>query len=111
MGAFGAHALKDRLEAAGRVEVWQTAVDYQMWHGLAILLCVRLGAGAARAGGRSRDLAAIFFMAGICLFCGSLYWLALDGPRWLGPITPLGGLSFIAGWVSLAVAHFRSARE
>jgi uncharacterized membrane protein YgdD (TMEM256/DUF423 family) len=107
MGAFGAHALKERLEAAGRVDVWQTAVDYQMWHALALLICACL---PSKPDDRGKALAAIFFIAGICLFSGSLYWLALGGPGWLGPITPLGGLGFIAGWIALAV-HFCRKQE
>ena len=102
LGAFGAHALKPTLEAAGTTDVWKTAVDYQMWHTIALLACAM---GSAK--GRARNAAALF-IGGIVLFSGSLYWLALDGPRWLGPITPLGGLAFIAGWVCLGVALMRS---
>ena len=103
MGAFGAHALKERLVEAGTLEVWKTAVDYQFWHALALLICEII-----RFEGRAKDAAGAFFVVGILLFSGSLYWLALDGPRWLGPITPLGGLSFMLGWCALAFAFWRT---
>lgn len=99
LGAFGAHALEARLEAAGTSVTWQTAVDYQMWHALALLFLAQAPL-ASRAG----RLAGLGFCLGILLFSGSLYWLALDGPRWLGPITPLGGLLFIVGWALFIVA-------
>ncbi|MGB0743697.1 MAG: DUF423 domain-containing protein [Opitutales bacterium] len=104
LGAFGAHALKDRLIESGRLEVWQTAVDYHMWHALALLLCSFIPAQAG-----SKRVAALFFMSGIVFFSGSLYWLALDGPGWLGPITPLGGLAFILGWLVLGYAVCRDS--
>ena len=99
MGAFGAHALKPTLEAAGTLYVWQTAVDYQMWHALALLFSALIPKSGAA--GRA---ATLLFSSGILLFSGSLYWLALGGPSWLGPVTPLGGLSLMAGWVALAFA-------
>jgi uncharacterized membrane protein YgdD (TMEM256/DUF423 family) len=101
-GAFGAHALEARLDELDTTAVWQTAVDYQMWHALAVLILValRLKGGAAVA-------AVNCFCLGVPLFSGSLFWLALDGPRWLGPITPLGGLLFVVGWVLFIVAVFR----
>ncbi|PXA05435.1 DUF423 domain-containing protein [Coraliomargarita sinensis] len=102
LGAFGAHALKDTLVEAGMLEVWQTAVDYHIWHALALIVGAMVpGAGKAQA------IAAWLFFIGIVLFSGSLYWLALEGPKWLGPITPLGGLSLMSGWVALAVAVWR----
>jgi uncharacterized membrane protein YgdD (TMEM256/DUF423 family) len=103
LGAFGAHALKSALAESGGQATWQTAVDYHLWHALALVLC-----GCFR--GRSRALvaASVLFAVGILLFSGSLYWLALDGPRWLGPVTPLGGLSFMGGWIALAIAFRRA---
>jgi uncharacterized membrane protein YgdD (TMEM256/DUF423 family) len=95
-GAFGAHALKARLEPAS-LTTWSTAVEYHLIHALALLALALFGSAT----GRSIDLAASAFAAGILLFSGSLYWLALGGPRWLGPITPLGGLCLIAGWLAL----------
>ncbi|MEE2664009.1 MAG: DUF423 domain-containing protein [Myxococcota bacterium] len=96
LGAFGAHTLKTRLEPA-QLAVWQTAVDYHLLHVVG-LLALALYASAT---GRAITAPAAGFSAGILLFSGSLYWLALGGPRWLGPITPLGGLCFIAGWIAL----------
>lgn len=105
LGAFGAHALKDELLARGTLETWKTAVDYQFYH---VLVLVMAGLWAsAGAGGRALRLAVFFWALGVVLFCGSLYGLALGGPRWLGPITPLGGLSLLAGWASLVVAARR----
>jgi len=106
LGAFGAHALKDALAEAGTSDTWRTAVDYHMWHALALVLC-------AIARGRSRGIlvAAILFAVGILFFSGSLYWLALEGPRWLGPVTPLGGLSFMGGWIAFAIAFCNSGSE
>jgi len=103
LGAFGAHALKDVLTASDTLEVWRTAVNYHMWHALALVACA-LFPGSSRA----KATATTLFIAGILLFSGSLYWLALEGPRWLGPITPLGGLSFMGGWIALGTAFFKS---
>jgi len=103
LGAFGAHALKDSLAEAGTLAVWRTAVDYHMWHALALVLCATLSNR-----GWSIRFAVILFAGGILLFSGSLYWLALEGPRWLGPVTPLGGLSFMGGWIALVSAFCKS---
>ena len=103
LGAFGAHALEEALAKAGTTDVWQTAVDYHMWHALALVLC-----GLMSPKGRPLRMAVFLFATGIFLFSGSLYWLALDGPRWLGPITPLGGLSFMGGWIALAISFRQS---
>jgi len=93
LGAFGAHALHDHLVARGSVATWETAVDYQFWHAIALLLWVLFNAG-----NKGRRIIPLTFAIGILLFSGSLYILALGGPRWMGPITPLGGLSFMLGW-------------
>jgi len=100
LGAFGAHLLKETLDAQGTASTWQTAVDYQMWHALALLFIANRvqRCGLAKAAG-------IASCVGIFLFSASLYWLALGGPRWLGPITPLGGISLIFGW-GLLIASF-----
>ncbi len=102
-GAFGAHALKARLEP-GDLQVFETAARYQMYHGLALI-----GAGwvADRWPGRLATVAAWCFLAGVVLFSGSLYALALSGVRALGAITPLGGICFLAGWACLALAAGR----
>jgi uncharacterized membrane protein YgdD (TMEM256/DUF423 family) len=116
LGAFGAHALTARLTPAA-LDTWQTAVSYHLIHALALVaLGIWLRIGLSEAGipgpaepGRLATLACVLFAAGIVLFSGSLYALALGGPRWLGPVTPLGGLAFIAGWVVLALAALRPA--
>ncbi len=97
LGAFGAHALKERLSAELLV-VFETGVRYQMYHALALL-----AAGVLAATGRRTGPAAICFLAGIALFSGSLYALALLGVKWLGAITPVGGVCFLLGWLLLAV--------
>ena len=95
LGAFGAHGLKDILARNGTAAIWQTAVFYHFIH--TVMLYVLAG--------RSRFLAGPWFsfLLGITVFSGSLYVLALTNVRWLGAITPLGGVSFIVGWVWLAV--------
>ena len=99
-GAFGAHALRARLPA-DLLAVFETAARYQMVHALALLAVALV---AARAPSRAASAAGWLFAAGIVVFSGSLYALALTGVRVLGAITPLGGLCFLAGWVALALA-------
>jgi uncharacterized membrane protein YgdD (TMEM256/DUF423 family) len=101
-GAFGAHALKARL-SPDLLAVFETGARYQLAHAVAIALC---GWAAARFGGAAA-LAGWLFAAGTVLFSGSLYALALTGVRWLGAVTPLGGLAFVAGWIALAWAALR----
>ena len=101
LGAVGAHGLEDSLAKRETTAVWETAVDYQMWHAIVLLL---IGLSASVSTGR---WPALLFSIGIFLFSGSLYWLALGGPSWLGPVTPLGGLSLIAGWLCLFATVWR----
>jgi uncharacterized membrane protein YgdD (TMEM256/DUF423 family) len=101
LGAFGAHALKARL-SADMLAVWQTAVQYHLWHALG-LVAVGLLAQHLPASVPVR-VAGWLMLVGIVLFSGSLYALALSGTRWLGAITPFGGACFILGWLVLAVA-------
>jgi uncharacterized membrane protein YgdD (TMEM256/DUF423 family) len=103
-GAFGAHALTDRLSAE-RLATWETAARYHLVHALALVL---LGAVAARWPAPLLSVSGWLFTAGILIFGGTLYALALGGPRWLGAITPIGGASLIAAWIALAVAVARS---
>lgn len=103
-GAFGAHALRDRLPA-DLLAVFETAARYQMYHALALLA---VGAAASRGTGTQLITAGWLFVAGIVLFSGSLYLLALTGERWLGAVTPLGGAAFLAGWTLLALAGWRT---
>ena len=95
LGAFGAHALKSKLEAHGMTDAWNKAVLYHFIH--AIALFVLAAVGAANRG------AAWLFVSGILLFSGSLYLMALTNVRWLGAITPFGGLCFLAGWAWLVL--------
>ena len=100
LGAFGAHALKARLQSGGTESTWDTAVQYHLLHAVALLtLGVWVRFSPSLAG--TVAVSGWLFVAGILLFSGSLYGLALGGPRWLGPVTPLGGLAFIAGWLWL----------
>lgn len=97
LGAFGAHALKARLTPE-LLAVWKTAVEYQFYHALALVL---VGLLAAQKPALAITHAVICFALGGLLFSGSLYVLALSGLRWLGAITPLGGMFLLAGWALL----------
>lgn len=101
IGAFGAHMLEDRI-TAHELDIYQTGVQYHMFHALGILLIAALG---DRLPSRKAALwAARLLLLGIVLFSGSLYALAVSGVTELGAVTPLGGVSFIAGWICLAFA-------
>ena len=102
LGAFGAHALRGRLSPE-MLAIFETAVRYQMYHAIALLA---VAAMMSRVDGRSVVIAGWSFIAGILIFSGSLYALALTGVTMLGAITPLGGLALLAGWVALAIAAF-----
>src|SRR5205085_938884 len=92
LGAFGAHALKATLVSHNSRDVWNTAVLYHFLHSLALVTLAYHG---------SNRVVCYFFVAGILLFSGSLYVLATTDAHWLGPITPVGGLCFLAGWAWL----------
>ncbi len=100
LGAFGAHALRGQLDARAEA-VYQTAVDYHFFHTLALLAVALLCRESSRASLRAAGWA---FSAGLLLFCGSLYLLAITGLKWLGAITPLGGVAFLCGWALLLAA-------
>jgi uncharacterized membrane protein YgdD (TMEM256/DUF423 family) len=102
LGAFGAHALRSRLDAYS-LGIWERAVFYHFIHAIGLLVVPLL-----RISPSSRTWVCALLLAGIVLFCGSLYVLALTGVRTLGAVTPFGGLSFIAAWVFLAVALLRA---
>ncbi len=105
IGAFAAHGLKQTLAPAA-IDVVKTGVQYQMYHALAlVLVALWLSHKPAARGLKAGGLA---FILGSLLFCGSLYALALGAPRWLGPVTPLGGLCFLIGWLLLLIAAWRS---
>jgi uncharacterized membrane protein YgdD (TMEM256/DUF423 family) len=93
-GAFGAHALRARLSAE-MLAVWETAVRYQMYHALALLA---VAWAATRWPGPATTAAGWLFVTGTLVFSGSLYLLSLSGLRWLGAVTPIGGVAFLAGW-------------
>ena len=99
LGAFGAHALRDTLDEHA-LAIWHTAVEYQFWHVLATVAVALLARDGASTCLR---IAAIAFVAGIVLFCGSLYALALGAPHLVGVLTPFGGIAFVVGWIALAV--------
>ncbi len=105
IGAFGAHALRDRLDAYA-TGIYERAVFYQYVHALALVIA-GLAMSAHLAAEQTAGIAAWCFIAGIVIFCGSLYALALSGVRALGAITPLGGVAFIAGWTCLGLALLR----
>lgn len=104
IGAFGAHGLKSHLSAE-MIQIYKTGVEYHFYHGLGLLL---IGVIAFSFPSEYLKWSAIFLTVGIILFSGSLYILSITGIKWLGAITPFGGLSFIAGWVLLFVAVLKN---
>ena len=100
LGAFGAHGLRGRV-APDMLNVFEIGVRYQLYHALALLV---VGAIAGRLPAGTLAIAGWLFVAGTVVFSGSLYVLVLSGQRWLGAVTPLGGLAFLAGWLLLAWA-------
>ncbi|ARS52709.1 DUF423 domain-containing protein [Kushneria konosiri] len=107
LGAWGAHGLADQLDARA-LNAWHTGVRYQAWHTLAFMMILIWREVVALVGQR---LVLGLWGIGVVLFSGSLYLLALGGPALLGPITPLGGLAMMAGWVMLAVTALRRRPE
>ena len=103
LGAFGAHALRGKLEPK-LFDVFETGVRYQFFHTFALIAVALL---IDKLGTAQLVPAGWLFVAGIVLFSGSLYLLAVKSWKWLGPVTPLGGLLFIAGWVMLLIAAAR----
>jgi uncharacterized membrane protein YgdD (TMEM256/DUF423 family) len=107
-GAFGAHALRARISPE-MLSVYHTAAQYHFYHALGLLL---IGVLASQfQNDRALQLSGFLMLAGIVLFCGSLYLLAVTGVTWLGAITPLGGVAFITAWVVLAVAALRATSQ
>ena len=104
LGAFGAHGLKDRL-GADMLATFEIGVRYQMYHAFALIAAAW---ASARLPGALTSAAGWLFVAGTIIFSGSLYILSLTGQRWLGAITPIGGLAFLAGWLCLAAACWKS---
>ena len=106
-GAFGAHALKQVL-ASDMLAVYQTAVDYHFFHSAGLILIGVLGKLSPR---RCHSFAAWTMLAGIIIFSGSLYALSMTGIRWLGMVTPAGGLAFLAAWLMLALCYLSGPRH
>ncbi|PZX50280.1 uncharacterized membrane protein YgdD (TMEM256/DUF423 family) [Algoriphagus ratkowskyi] len=102
IGAFGAHGLKDILADTGKAETFETAVKYHFYHSLALFLIGILA--LIKPTWNKLSTAAILMVVGILIFSGSLYFLSLTGITWLGAITPLGGVAFIAGWILVFLA-------
>jgi uncharacterized membrane protein YgdD (TMEM256/DUF423 family) len=102
-GAFGAHGLRGRL-SPDMLAVFETGVRYQMYHALALMLTAVLMMTGRLESGRAVAAAGWLFVAGIVLFSGSLYLLAVTGITVLGAITPIGGVAFLLGWACLAIA-------
>ena len=100
IGAFGAHALKDILIKLNTQDIFQTAVKYHMFHSIAIILSGLL----VQFNFLESKLPVILFSSGILVFSGSLYTLSISGIKWLGAITPVGGVLFIIGWIVLLVS-------
>ena len=110
LGAFAAHGLKTRISEYS-IGIFQTGVQYQSIHGIGLILC---GFFALHLKSQNTPIniwvnwCAIMFILGIICFSGSLYGLALTGQKWFGPITPIGGLLFIAGWICFIISIARS---
>ncbi|RUO25390.1 DUF423 domain-containing protein [Aliidiomarina minuta] len=107
MGAFAAHGLQNQLSSQS-LEVFKTGVQYQFIHALALLA---IGVWAVQQPQGWLQVAAIAWLIGIILFSGSLYGLSILEWRWLGPVTPLGGISFIIGWIAVFMAAWRAAAK
>lgn len=103
LGAFGAHWLREKLSVED-LAIFETGVRYQMYHALALMV---VAWAASRWEASQIHWAGWLFVVGIVVFSGSLYTLVLTGQRWLGAITPIGGLAFLAGWLLLSWSAFR----
>ena len=99
LGAFGAHGLQELLERNDRIETWKTAVLYHLAHAVVMLVIATLRP--------LRSTAWMLMLTGVVIFSGTLYALALTNVKWLGAITPLGGVSLLAGWLALAFGKAR----
>ena len=110
LGAMGAHSLKNALTEK-KLSAFQTATEYMGYHGLALILVGIICFQLSENGAKALKKVGILFTVGILLFSGSIYILAFDGPRFFGPITPIGGLCFMTGWFIFAgeiYKHFKN---
>lgn len=108
LGAFGAHALKEKLSEK-YLAIWETAVQYQMFHALALIAVGILMSSKLLGPVSTLNTAGYLILAGIILFSGSLYVLSLTGVGVLGAITPIGGVAFLVGWIMIIVAAAKFA--
>lgn len=104
LGAFAAHGMKAHFDEA-QLRTFETGVRYQMYHALALLACGLLQRGGVRA-----TAAVALFVAGVLMFSGSLYGLVWTGASWLGPVTPIGGVALLGGWLALVATALRAPR-
>ncbi len=106
LGAMGAHVLKATLMERGMMQAWETAARYHIFHAVALLgLAAWARASAADSNGLIVWIARCWTI-GVVFFSASIYWLALGGPRWLGPVTPVGGIALMAGWLLVMFVAF-----
>ncbi|MFK7829982.1 MAG: DUF423 domain-containing protein [Congregibacter sp.] len=103
-GAFGSHALRNRLDDYA-LGIFETAVQYQFYHSLALLFVALFL--LQMPGSLLLKISAVCFVLGILIFCGSLYVLSFTGVRWLGAITPIGGLAFLVGWACVVIVGWK----
>jgi uncharacterized membrane protein YgdD (TMEM256/DUF423 family) len=106
LGALGAHALKATLLERGMMQSWETAARYHIVHAVALLGLAAWARASGAQSGRLMTWIAGCWAGGVVLFSASIYWLCLGGPRWLGPVTPLGGVALMAGWLLVILAAF-----
>jgi uncharacterized membrane protein YgdD (TMEM256/DUF423 family) len=107
LGALGAHAMAATLAERGMAHGWETAARYHLFHAVALLGAAAWARTAGPAAAERIRWVGWLWTVGIVLFSGSLYGLALGGPRWLGPVTPLGGVALMAGWLMVMLAALR----
>ncbi|WP_107951569.1 DUF423 domain-containing protein [Lysinibacillus parviboronicapiens] len=106
LGAFGAHALKDKFSTPRYAAIWETAVQYHMYHSLGLLVLGMLSSDVLLGTSSMLSWAGYLMFAGIIFFSGSLYMLAVTGVKKLGAITPIGGMLFIVAWILVAIEAF-----
>lgn len=107
LGAMGAHALKATLIERGMTQAWETAARYHLFHAVSVLGVAAWVRAATDGVGVGKLVGACYcWIVGTVFFSGSLYWLAVGGPRWLGPVTPVGGVALMAGWLLVGLTAF-----